>query len=143
MLLAFLTSCISYKLKYHNLYLLREYAKLSLDKSKKKHNTTVTKVTPVVAHPCSLIKTSFDLTFACLFDLMLYVHGKQLRSCWDAPLLYHTVPGQASRRQFASIKCPFFRKYRQLALLESAEEGMCWTRVSIVGHATDQATAPG
>ena len=38
-----------------------------------------------------------------LFDLMLYVHGKQLKSCWDS-----TVPGQASLRQFTSIKCPFF-----------------------------------
>ena len=31
----------------------------------------------------------------CLFDLMLYIHGKQLRSCWDGQLLHHTVPGQA------------------------------------------------
>ena len=35
--------------------------------------------------------------FVCLFDLMLYVHGKQLRSCWDGQLLNHIVPGQASR----------------------------------------------
>ena len=34
-----------------------------------------------------------------LFDLMLYVNGKQLRSCWDG----HTVLGQASRMQFTSI----------------------------------------
>ena len=54
------------------------------------------------------------------FDLMLYVHSKQLRSCWDGELPNCTVPGQASRRQFTSIKCPFFR---QLALLNSAEEG--------------------
>ena len=33
-----------------------------------------------------------------LFDFMLYVHGKQLRSCWDCQLLNHTVPGQASQR---------------------------------------------
>ena len=26
----------------------------------------------------------------CLFDLMLYVHGKQLRSCLDCQLLNHT-----------------------------------------------------
>ena len=35
-----------------------------------------------------------------LFDLMLYVHGKQLRSCWDDQLLNLTVPGQSNRRQF-------------------------------------------
>ena len=36
--------------------------------------------------------------FVCLilFDLMLYVHGKKLRSCWDSQLLNHNVPGQAS-----------------------------------------------
>ena len=42
--------------------------------------------------------------FCCLFDLMLYIHGKQLRSCWDGQLLNHTVPRQASQRQFTSIK---------------------------------------
>ena len=31
-----------------------------------------------------------------LFDLMLYIHGKQLRLCWDGQLLNHTVPRQAS-----------------------------------------------
>ena len=36
----------------------------------------------------------------------LHVNGKQLRSCWDGQLLNHTVPGQASRRQFTSIKVP-------------------------------------
>ena len=31
-----------------------------------------------------------------LFDLMLYLHSKQLRSCWDGQLLNKgTVPGQA------------------------------------------------
>ena len=39
----------------------------------------------------------------CLFDLMLYIHGKQLRSCLDGQLLNHTVPGQASQGQFTSI----------------------------------------
>ena len=29
--------------------------------------------------------TAFDLF--CFFDLMLYVHGKQLRSCWAGQLL--------------------------------------------------------
>ena len=43
----------------------------------------------------------------CLFDLMLYVHGKQL-SCRDHQLLNHTVPGQASQKQFTSIKSPLF-----------------------------------
>ena len=42
----------------------------------------------------------------CLFDEFLYFHSKQLRSCWDGQFLNHTVPGQASRRQFTSIKCP-------------------------------------
>ena len=51
-----------------------------------------------------------DFVSACLFDLMLYVQGKQLRSCWDGQLLNHTVPGQASQRQFTSIKCPFFHQ---------------------------------
>ena len=46
----------------------------------------------------------------CLFDIMLYFQGKQLRSCWVGQLLNHTVPGQASQRQFTSIKCPFFRQ---------------------------------
>ena len=56
------------------------------------------------------MKTSpFKTCFVCLFDLMLYVHGKQLRS-WDGQLLNHTVPGQASRRQFTSIECPLFRQ---------------------------------
>ena len=30
------------------------------------------------------------------FDVLLYVHGKQLVSCWDSQLLFHTVPGQVS-----------------------------------------------
>ena len=86
------------------------------------------------------------------FVCLLYDHGKQLRLCWDGQLLNHTVLGQASRRQFTSIKCPFF----QLALLESAEEGnyfsmkecagredRSWDRCLRGGHATDRATAPG
>ena len=54
----------------------------------------------------SPIKTFLWMLF-CLFDLMLYVNGKQLRSCWDGRLFNHTVPGQASWRQFTSIKCSF------------------------------------
>ena len=36
------------------------------------------------------------------FELMLYVHGKQLRSCCYSQLLNHAVPGQASWRHFTS-----------------------------------------
>ena len=43
-----------------------------------------------------------------LFDLMLYIYGKQLRSCWDGQLPNHTVPGQASQGHFTSVKCPSF-----------------------------------
>ena len=39
----------------------------------------------------------------CLFDLMLYFHGKQLRSCWDGQVLNHTVTWQASLRQIAIL----------------------------------------
>ena len=45
-----------------------------------------------------------------LFDLLYYVHLKQLRSCRDGQLLNHTVPGQASKRQFTSIKYPSFHQ---------------------------------
>ena len=38
-----------------------------------------------------------------LFDLVLYVHGKQLRSFWDGQLLNDTIPVQASWRQFTSV----------------------------------------
>ena len=58
----------------------------------------------------------------CLFDLMLYVNGKQLRSCPDGQLLNHTVPWQASQRQFTSTWC-ILLPVIELALLESAEEG--------------------
>ena len=50
------------------------------------------------------------VTFDCLFDLMLYIHRKQLRSCRDSQLPNHTVPVQASRRQFTRIQCPFFHQ---------------------------------
>ena len=48
--------------------------------------------------------------YVCLFELLLYVHGKQLRSCREGQLLNYTVPGQVSQRQFTSIKCPFFHQ---------------------------------
>ena len=57
--------------------------------------------------------TSFLATrlwFVCLFDFNVYVYGKQLRSCWDGQSLNYTVPGQASRVQFTSMKLPFFRQ---------------------------------
>ena len=69
---------------------------------------------------------------------------------WDSQLLNNTNPGQVSRRQFTSIKCPFFC---QLALLESGEEGNYFSpkesaghnqpqdRCLRSGHATDRATA--
>ena len=60
-------------------------------------------------HLCSLTPVLLILWFF-LFDLMLYVHGKQLRSCWDGQLPNHTVPGQAFQRQFTIIKCPIFRQ---------------------------------
>ena len=59
-----------------------------------------------------------------LFDFVLYIHGKQLRSCQVGHLLNHTVPGQAYCRQFTIIirsRDPCLRN----------------------GHATDRATAPG
>ena len=49
--------------------------------------------------------------FVYLFDLLHHIHSKQLRSCQDGQLLNHTVPGQASRRQLSSSKCPFFHQY--------------------------------
>ena len=45
-----------------------------------------------------------------LFDVMLYVRGKQLWSCWDDQLLNLTAPGQSNRRRFISIKYTFFSK---------------------------------
>ena len=56
-------------------------------------------------------ETNWPMVFTCfLFDLMLYVRGKQLRSCRDGQLLNHTVPGQVSRRQYAGIKYWFFHQ---------------------------------
>ena len=42
------------------------------------------------------------LSIDVLFGLMLYVHGKQLRSCQDGQLTYPHVPGQASQQQVTS-----------------------------------------
>ena len=41
--------------------------------------------------------------FLLCFDLLLYVHGKQLGSCRGSQLRNHTVTGQVFRRQFTSI----------------------------------------
>ena len=35
---------------------------------------------------CAFVYILFVCLFVCLFDLMLYVHGKQLRSCFDSQL---------------------------------------------------------
>ena len=53
---------------------------------------------------------SQDALLVCLFDLMLMSTVNSLRSCWDGQLPNHTVPGEASHRQFTSIKCPFYRQ---------------------------------
>ena len=37
-----------------------------------------------------------------LFDFLLFIYGKRLRSCRDGQLL-NTVSGKTSRRQFTSI----------------------------------------
>ena len=43
-----------------------------------------------------------SIYFDCLFDLLLYIHSKQLRSCQDSHLLNDTVPGQVFHSQFTS-----------------------------------------
>ena len=48
------------------------------------------------------------LVLFCLFDLMLNVHGIQLWSYWDGPLLNHTVPGQASRSDLPELSAHSF-----------------------------------
>ena len=70
---------------------------------------------------------------------MLYVHGKQLRSCWDSQLLNHTVPGQASQRQFTSIVSILSPATDNLLFLNQRmrefffHKRMCLTRGSIAG----------
>ena len=90
----------------------------------------------------------------CLFDVMLYVNAEQLRSCWDGHLLNHTIPGQASHKQFTSAHS--FASNSQLALLELVEEGNYFSTNECAGrqdrardcclrsgHTTDRATMPG
>ena len=59
--------------------------------------------------------------FVCLFGLMLYVHGKQLRS---GMVIYpkNTISGQACRRWFTSTRRTSFLHYLTTAVLESGEE---------------------
>ena len=98
------------------------------------------------------------LCIICLFDLVLYIHGKQLRSCRDSQLLNHTVLRQVSQRQFTSIFCIFFNIL--LPVTENLLFLNQWKREYFSskecagyevlsrdcrlrgGHATDQATAP-
>ena len=47
-----------------------------------------------------------NFLFLLCFDLLLYVHGKQLGSCRDSPLLNRTVPRLVSRRQFTTYLVP-------------------------------------
>ena len=44
----------------------------------------------------------YKIVMCCLIDFVLYVDGKQLRSCLDDRLLNHTVSGQDSRRQLTT-----------------------------------------
>ena len=69
-----------------------------------------------------------------LFDLLPYVHDKQLRSCQDSHLLNHTV-----LRQFTSClvpilspltdNLPFLNQRKREKILH---ERMCWTQGSIL-----------
>ena len=83
------------------------------------------------------LKLLFDVSFVCLFELMLHVHGKQLRSCWEGQLVNYTVPGQASQRQFTSIKCPFFRQY----LLNQRKREIIFPRKNVSDARIDCGTA--
>ena len=62
----------------------------------------------------------------CLFNFLLYIHSKQLRSCWDDQLLNHTVPGHSVGKPHGGSLPVFsahsFTSNWQLALLESEEE---------------------
>ena len=47
------------------------------------------------------MEADFYVTEQC--RVLFYVYGKHLRSCRDSQFLNHTVPRQASLRQFTSI----------------------------------------
>ena len=75
----------------------------------------------------------------CLLDLLLYVHGKHLRSCRDGQFLNNNVPGQAERGSlpvFSAI--PSKETDDLLSLNQRMRERhfprkMCRTRGSISG----------
>ena len=52
---------------------------------------------PVFSERGSNVNGNYRTQNFCLFGLLLYVHIKHLRSCWDSYPIY-TVPGQAIRR---------------------------------------------
>ena len=70
----------------------------------------------------------------CLFDLMLYLHGKQLRSCREDQLLNHTswagLP-EAVYHYLVSILSPVM----------PAEEGTCFQRKNVRDARVDLGTA--
>ena len=74
-----------------------------------------------------------------LFDLLLYIHGKQLWSCQDAQLLNHTVPGQASNGSLPVQSARFLPVTDNLFFLIQQKreiffcKRMCWTSGSISG----------
>ena len=47
---------------------------------------------------------------AICFDLMLYIHSKQLRSCWDGQLLNHIVPGKPTRGSLSVFSAHSFAR---------------------------------
>ena len=57
----------------------------------------------LLAITSSLTSGQLVIVNNCLFDMLLYIHTKQLRSCREGQLLNHTVPGQASQGQFTRI----------------------------------------
>ena len=63
-----------------------------------------------------------------LFNLMLNVHSKQLRSSLDDQLLNHTVLGQASRRQSTSIRRPFLPVTDNLLFLNQQKSEIIFPR---------------
>ena len=77
------------------------------------------------------------LTTELFVCLLLYIHGKQVRSCQYGKC--HTDPGQASLRQFTSIWSPFLPVTDNLLLLNKRnretyfQERMCRIRGSISG----------
>ena len=87
--------------------------------------------------------------------MLLDVHSKQLRSCWDSSYFTSLFLGKPPGGSLPVLSAHSFASNRQLALLESAEEGKLFQercagredrsrdRCLQSGHATDQVTAPG